>query len=111
MLTTTNINLKQLDWVPQPGEHRFSVDVSKVTDLVRVWELASAAGAKPELAAIVFPSRVEVHLMLVQEQLPSGTVLGFELDALRAELESMNIPDDAIRHTYGGQMAVEPTEG
>lgn len=106
MLTTT-INIKQLDWVPGKGEHRISVDVAKVADLGNIWRFAESIGFHPELAAISYPARIEVHLMLLHENLPPDSVLGLESNSMIDQLFDVGVADDAIRHCYGGEMAVE----
>jgi hypothetical protein len=104
MSTTTNI--KQLSWIPQKGEHRISVNIAKVANLRQVWDFAEGIGFQPELIAIQRRERIEIHLLLLQEQLEPGTVLGFEQLSLFDRLSEV-IPDNAIWHVYGGEMAVE----
>ena len=106
-MLTTSINIKQLDWVPVQGEHRISIDVSKVADVGTVWTFAEFVGFHPELAAISYPTRMEVHLVLLHEMLQAATVLGLEHTAMIDRLAEVGVPDDAIRHCYGGDMATE----
>jgi hypothetical protein len=106
-MITTQTNLKQLHWVPAQGEHRISIDVTKAPDLGSLWRFAETIGFQPQLAAIAYPSRLDVHLVLLHEQLPPGTVLGLESTVLIERLAEVGIADDAIRHCYGGEMVVE----
>lgn len=106
-MITTKINVKQLDWVLAKGEHRISIDVAKAPDLGSLWTFAESIGFQPELAAIAYPSRLEVHLLLLHEQLPPGTVLGLKSTLMIERLAEVGIRDDAIRHCYGGEMAAE----
>lgn len=106
-MITTKINVKQLDWVPAKGEHRISVDVAKAPDLGSLWTFAESIGFQPELAAIAYPSRLEVHLILLHEHLSPGTILSLESTLMIGRLAEVGIADDAIRHCYGGDMAVE----
>ncbi|PSB29918.1 hypothetical protein C7B82_10215 [Stenomitos frigidus ULC18] len=78
-----------------------------VPDLIKLWEFGHSLGLQPELTVIQYHDRVEVHLLLLHEQLEPGTVLGFEWNALIERLLEVDVPDEAIRHTYGGQMARE----
>jgi hypothetical protein len=102
------INLKQLRWIPKRGEHRISVNVAGVPNLREVWGIAEEMGYKPELVAFNYPNRIEIHLLLLQEQLEPGTVLRFD-DPHNALIDRLlDIFDsDAIRHSYGGAMAAE----
>ena len=106
-MITTQINVKQLDWVPAKGEHRISVDVAKVPDLGNLWTFAESIGFQPELAAISYPARIEVHLLLLHEQLSPESVLGLESTLRIERLAEVGIADEAIRHCYGGEMAIE----
>ena len=106
-MVATKTNVKQLSWVPEKGEHRISVDVSKVPDIGSLWKFAQSISFHPELTAITYPSRIEVHLMLLHERLSPSTILGLEYTLMIDRLSEVGIVDDAIRHCYGGEMAVE----
>jgi hypothetical protein len=106
-MITTQINVKQLNWVPAKGEHRISIDVAKAPDLGILWTFAESIGFHPELAAIAYPAWLEVHLLLLHEQLPPDAVLGLESTMMIERLSEVGITDDAIRHCYGGDMATE----
>jgi hypothetical protein len=54
-----------------------------------------------------YPGRVEVQLLLLQEHLEPGPILGFDHDSLIDRLTEADVPDEAICHTYGGDMATE----
>ena len=103
---TTLTNIKQLSWVPSPGEHRISVNVAKVPDLKALWDFARLLGFAPELVALQRRDRLEVHLLLLQEHLEPGTVLGLETGEQIERLEIL-IPAHAIVHVFGGQMEIE----
>ncbi|NJP12209.1 MAG: hypothetical protein HC866_24375 [Leptolyngbyaceae cyanobacterium RU_5_1] len=101
----TITNLKQLNWIPPRGEHRISINVAKVSNLGRLWNFAESLGFHPELIAMVFPNRVEIQLLLLQEQLEPDAILGFDYDPLIDRFVEVEVPDDAIRHSYGGKMS------
>ncbi len=105
MSTTIKTNVRQLFWIPAKGEHFISVNVALVPDLGKLWEFAKTLNFNPELAFIQYPNRVEIHLLLLHEQLEPGAIVGFEWNPQIDRLIEVGVPDDAIRHTYGGQMA------
>jgi hypothetical protein len=103
--TTIRTNVRQLFWIPAKGEHFISVNVALVPDLGKLWEFTKTIGFKPELASMQYPNRVEIHLLLLHEQLDPSTVVGFEWNPLIDRLIEVGVPDEAVRHTYGGQMS------
>ena len=103
-MTTTKSNIKQLDWVPSKGERRLSVDISKVKNLGALWTFVESLNCQPELVSIRYNDRTEVHLMVLQEYLEPGTPLKRESNSIGDQLEEFGVPDEAIRHCYGGEM-------
>jgi len=94
--------LRTIRYIPKPGEHQLSVNLG-LADAATVFEFATEIGAKPEIVQIPTDSGVEIHALLVHEQMghsPLGeSELSDKLDALAGRINS-----DAIRHVYGRQM-------
>jgi len=95
--------LKALSYPPAQGEHYLSVNLAKVADVVRVFDLANQLGFKPELVQISDRRGVtEIHALLFHEQgvasspLEGNSELSQRVDELADEINT-----DAIRHTYG----------
>lgn len=95
--------LKALSYPPKRGEHYLSIDLAKVDDVVRVFDLAKELGFKPELVQVTTrKGTTEIHAMLFYEQ-KSGEPFVATLDEQLYRLDE-EINSDAIRHVYGGRL-------
>jgi hypothetical protein len=107
MLTTTvKTNVREVPRIPRPGEVYISANLGKVNDPKVLWNAAESVGFEPELVAIQFPDRIEIHLLLHYEQCEPGTLLGGEFDTQLDALVAAGIPDEGIRFVYGGSRAI-----
>jgi arginyl-tRNA synthetase len=95
--------LKALTYPPRPGEHYLSVDLTKVADVVKVFDLAKQLGFKPELVQIsTRRGTTEIHALLFhnrgveQSPMEEENELSKRIEELADEIET-----DAIRHVYG----------
>lgn len=94
--------LKALSYPPKRGEHYLSVNLAKVDDVVKVFDLAKALGFKPEVVQITTRAgATEIHALLFHEQ-KNGEPFASDLDEQLYRLAD-EINTDAIRHCYGGQ--------
>jgi hypothetical protein len=94
--------LRALSYPPKRGEHYLSVNLAKVTDVVKVFDLAKTLGFQPELVQITTRTgNTEIHALLFHEQ-TNGEPFASDLDEKFLRLGE-EINTEAIRHCYGGQ--------
>jgi len=94
--------LKALSHPPKRGEHYLSVNLAKVDDVVRVFDLSKELGFKPELVQITTRTgKTEIHALLFHEQTNGEPFLSTLDDQFFQLAEELNT--EAIRHVYGGQ--------
>lgn len=93
--------LKSISYPPKRGERYLSIDLTKVDDVAKVFDVAAELGFKPELVQISTRAGVEIHALLLHEQTdgePLLSNLDEQLDQLAEEINT-----EAIRHCYGGR--------
>ena len=96
--------LKALSYPPSHGEHYLSVNLAKVDDVVRVFDLAQELGFKPELVQITTRmGTTEIHALLFHEQTNGEPMASASLDD-RIDQLAAEINDESIRHVYGGRL-------
>lgn len=96
--------LKALSYPPKRGEHYLSVNLAKVDDVVRVFNLAKELELKPELVQITTRTgATEIHALLFHEQTNGEPMTTSSLDDKIDHLAD-EINHEAIHHVYGGQM-------
>ncbi len=106
-MTTTTIEaikgLRTVPSIPRRGEHYLSVNLA-LADAGVVWEVAREHGVTPELVQMKgFKDGIEIHALLVFEQLDGNPITNLLADTLSDALAD-RIDNDAIRHCYGGRM-------
>lgn len=99
MTTATVKGLRTIRYIPKPGEHQLSINLGMV-DATTVFEFAQELGVKPEIVQIPTVSGIEIHALLVYEQLKASPLAHSELAEKLDELATKLNPD-AIRHVYG----------
>ena len=96
--------LKALSYPPQRGEHYLSVNLAKVEDVVRVFDLAKELGFKPEVVQITTRIGItEIHALLFCEQTNGEPMASTNLDD-RIDQLANEINEESIRHVYGGRL-------
>lgn len=96
--------LKALTYPPRPGEHYLSVDLAKVSDVVKVFDLAKELGFKPEVVQIsTRQGTTEIHALLFHEEGVESSPMHEEESELSRRIDELadEINTDAIRHVYG----------
>jgi hypothetical protein len=97
--------LRTIRYIPAPGEHQLSINLGLV-NLATVIEFAHHLGVTPELVQIPGRDGVEVHALLICEQLPESPMaeeseLSMKVDQLAEQIGSFA----PIRHVYGRRNA------
>lgn len=98
MTTATVKGIRTIRYIPKPGEHQLSVNLGMVD--TTVFEFAQELGVKLEIVQIPTVSGLEIHALLVCEQLETSPLVQSELAEKLDELVAKLNPD-AIRHVYG----------
>lgn len=98
MATTTVRDLRTVRYAPSPGVHQLSINLG-LADAATVFEFAHENGLRFEIVQIPTTQGIEIHALLLSEQVessPFGSELSDKLDELATRINSV-----AIRHVYG----------
>jgi hypothetical protein len=97
--------LRALSYPPKHGEHYLSVDLAKVDDVVKVFDLAKELGFKPELVQITDRGGdVQIHALLLHEQTNDTPADCFDRLEEQTNRLADEIDNNAIRHCCGGRL-------
>ena len=101
--TATIKGLRTIRYIPKPGEHQLSINLG-MADPATVFEFAAHIGVKPEIVQIPTLSGIEIHALLVCEQVDSSPLGDSQLsDQLEEWCD--RIDSEAVRHVYGRRTA------
>jgi len=91
--------IRTVRYIPSPGEHQLSINLG-LADHATVFEFAKAQGFIPEIVQISTVQGIEIHALLLAEQVGQSPLSGSQLSQALDQLAD-KINPDAIRHVYG----------